>query len=469
MDSRMKESLEAIFKPRSVAIVGASNNPRRWGNETMRNMLTGRYRHKLYPINPSEDEVLGVKCYPSLSNVPGKIDLAIIVINASLVPEVIQECIDKKVKGGVVITAGFAELGSEGAKFQRKLAQESKQAGFNFIGPNCLGIWSSEGNVNTVYWDEILPLKGPVSFISQSGTLGEYFAKTAKKFGFGISKFVSCGNQACVNFIDLLEYFGDDPETKVIAGYVEDVGDGRRFLEVASAVTAKKPILIYKAGSTEAAARAARSHTAAIAGNLEFFDAACRQAGVIRWQNFLEMFYMAEALGYQPLPRGNRVAVMSSGGGFCVTAAEACTQLGLELPEMTAEVQTLLREQMQSFAPPPVNPIDCIARKGRDAYIKIIEIVASQDYIDGLIATPGLGRFDRASSAKNMIKHLNYAETIAAVPKKFNKPIILGDENRFSGPAYEIFKRNHIPFFDNPMDCAKAMYGLMKYGEIRNR
>ena len=469
MDARMKESLDAIFNPRSVAIVGASNNPRRWGNGTIRNMLAGGYRHKLYPVNPAEDEVLGIRCYPGISDVPDRIDLAIIVINASLVPGVIQECIDCGVKGGILITAGFAELGSKGAEIQVKLARESKEAGFHFIGPNCLGVWSSQGNVNTVYWDEVIPSKGPVSFISQSGTLGEYFAKTANKFGFGISKFASCGNQASVHFIDLLEYFGQDPETKVIAGYLEDVGDGRRFLEVARAVTARKPVLIYKAGSTEAAARAARSHTAAMAGSMKFFDAACAQAGVIRWQNFLEMFYMAEALAYQPLPRGKRVAVMSGGGGFCVTAAEACTSLGLEMPELTAEAQAQLREQMHPFGPPPVNPVDCIACKGRDAFVRIVEIVASQDYIDGLIFTPGLGRFDRASKPVNMIKQLHYAEKIAAVPRKYNKPIILADEQRFSGPTYEIFKRNHIPFFDNPVDCAKAMYGLMKYTEIKNR
>jgi len=275
----------------------------------------------------------------------------------SLIEEVVKACISKKVKGGIIITAGFAEIGAEGVELQDRLANEAKQAGFHFIGPNCWGIWSSEGNVNTVFGQDMLLPEGPVSFVSQSGTLGEYLYNATQKFGLGVSKFVSCENQACIAFNDILEYLGDDPSTRVIIGYVEDVGDGRRFLEIARKVSHKKPLLLFKAGTTPSAARACLTHTASIAGDDHIFDAACRQSGVIRWHNFMEMFAMADALSYQPLPRGNRVAVISMGGGFCVTAAEACTRLGMELPVMNSEAQKKILEQMDRFAPPQLIPL----------------------------------------------------------------------------------------------------------------
>jgi len=250
----------------------------------------------------------------------------------------------------------------------------------------------------------------------------------------------------------------------VITGYVEDVGDGRRFLEIARKVADKKPLHFFKAGSTPSAARACLSHTAAIAGNDDIFDAACRQAGVIRWHNFMEMFAMADALSHQPHPKGNRVAVISMGGGFCVTAAEACTRLGMELPVMNSEAQKKILEQMGRFAPPPLNPIDAIARKSLEAYQNIIEIVASQDYIDGIIMTPRLGVFDRSKSPEGIIEKIELTERAATIPEKYGKPLICASEHELAGPFYEIFKRKHIPFLDNPMDCAKVMYGLVQYG-----
>ncbi|MBU2548104.1 MAG: CoA-binding protein [Proteobacteria bacterium] len=466
MEARLKEALDAIFEPRSAAIIGASNNPRRWGFHTLRNMVEAGFRHPLYPINPGETEVQGFPCLASVMDVPGPVDLAVIVVNTTQVTDIIRDCVRKGVKGGIVITAGFAEISSEGDELQRRVAVEAREAGFYFIGPNCWGIWSSAGNVNTVFNRSMHLPKGAVAFLSQSGTLGEYLYNATAKAGFGVSKFVSLGNQASITFNDYLEYLGEDPSTRVITAYLEDVRDGRRFVELARRITPRKPVLVFKAGSTPASARAARSHTAALAGDDAIFDRACRQAGVIRWHDFMEMFDMADALCYQPLPRGNRVAVISPGGGFCVTAAEACTRLGLELPEMDPKAQSELRDQMVGYAPPPVNPIDCIARKSSEAYLDIVEIAARQDYIDGLIVTPRQPRFHRRVSPASMINQIRRAERLAAVPEKFGKPLILASEHELEGPVYEVFKGRHIPFFDNPFDCAKVMYGLAEYGRI---
>jgi len=467
----MKNSLDAIFKPRSVAIIGASNNPEVWGFRTLKGMMNIGYRHNLIPINPTEKEIQGLRCYPSVLAVPGEIDLAVIVVNAALVGKVVEECIAKKVKGGIVITAGFAELGADGATLQRSLAEKSREAGFYFIGPNCLGVRSSEGRVNTMFWEgSVIPAEGPVSFISQSGTLGDYFFEASRKCGFGVSKFISCGNQASITFLDLLEYLGNDPSTAVITGYVEDIIDGRRFMEVAAAVSAKKPLLLYKAGGNEASSRAARSHTAAMGGNDKIFDAVCRQAGAIRFYDFMEMFNAADALCFQPLPAGNRVAIISGGGGFCVTAADACARTGLEVPELSVQAQAELRGQMLPFSPPPLNPIDCIGTRDGAAYNRVIEIAARQEYIDALIVMPRGGLFNRDMNPQDMIEAINSNKEIAAIPEKYNKPLIMSDLETFAnGPVYEIFKRHHIPYLSNPVDCARALYGMVKYNEIIKR
>ncbi|MFH2131267.1 MAG: CoA-binding protein [bacterium] len=469
MEARLKESLNAIFKPRSVAIIGASNNVNRWGYSTVRNMLLAGYRHGLYPINPNESEIQGIKCYARLDDVPEPVDLAIIVVNTSLISDVIDDCAKNKVKGGIVITAGFAEISSEGAALQEKLTQKSKAAGFHFIGPNCWGIWSSEGNVNTVFGKDMQFRKGPITFLSQSGTLGEYFYNGAAENGFGASKFISCGNQSCIEFNDLLEYLGDDPTTEVIAAYVEDVKDGRRFLNIARAITPHKPILLFKAGSSDASARAVKSHTASMAGNDRVFDAACRQAGVLRFDDFMEMFRVAYALCYQPLPKSNRIGVISPGGGFCVTTAEICSKMGMELPEMSPEAQKQLLAQMTDFAPPPLNPIDSIGRKHMSAYQEIIEIVAGQDYIDGIIMTPRITQFERRLRPDKMVRGIELAERAALVPEKFGIPMICANEHELAGPMFEIYKRHNIPFYDNPMDCAKVMKGLVAYGTWKRK
>jgi acyl-CoA synthetase (NDP forming) len=468
MNETIQRQLDSIFKPESVAVIGASNKPERWGYETLQNILRSGFRGRLFPINPKEKVVQGLAAYPSVLEVPGEVDLTVFVVNAPQCLKAMGECVRKGVRGGVVITAGFAEIGDEGRRMQDELVSTARAGGIRFVGPNCLGIWSSAVSLDCAFYRA--PLAGPIAFVSQSGMLGEHLLEIALDKGYGFSKFISSGNQADLDVCDYLEYLAADPDTKTIVLYLEGINDGRRFLEVSRRVIRAKPVVIYKAGHTSAGARAAMSHTASLAGNRELFDAACRQAGIIRSNDIIEAFDVAEAVAHQPPPQGNRVAVVSGGGGFCVTAADACASHGLELPELDADTQRRILSLMHPYAPPPRNPVDMIARKGPITHAEVIEILAGLDYIDAIIISPPWGGFQRDSSADMMKELIDCNERIARVPKKFGKPIISSSARQYKGrPTYEILKKGDIPFFDGPDTCARAMQGLVQYARARKR
>ena len=464
----MKISLDAIFNPKSVAVIGARDRRGTFGYNALAGMIGMGYTKSLFPVNPSQDEVQGIRAYKNLTEIPEPVDMAVIVVNASLVSTVIDNCIDKGIKGGILITAGFAELGEDGVEQQKSIVEKSNAANFHFIGPNCMGVRSTEGKVSTMGMRQgEFSRVGPISFISQSGTLGGYFFEAAARNGFNTNKFISCGNQASINFTDLLEYLGEDDTTQVIAGYMEGMQDGRRFLDVAKKVSAKKPVLLFKAGSSEASARAASSHTASMASNDDIFDSVCRQAGVLRFRDFNEMFDLAGALCYQPVPKGNRVAVISGGGGFCVTTAEACAERGLDLPILSEKAQAELRKLMDPYAPAPVNPVDCIGITGIDDFYKVIETAARQDNIDSLIIMPWGTRVNPYIDPDELIKYIETAKKVSEIPKKYGKPVILsGRQEGMIGPIYDLYKKNHIPFQDSPVECATMVAGLVKYGEM---
>ena len=467
MPKTIREKLDPIFKPASVAVIGASNTPGRWGYDIMNCILNhSQFRGKLYPIHPKDKEVFGVKAYPAITDVPDPVDLAVIVVNAGQAVDVFRQCGEKKVGGAVIITAGFAEIGPQGAMLQEELATVSKQSGIPFVGPNCMGIWTSAVGLNLCFFKPVQP--GPIAFISQSGTMGDYLfdMSQAKKYGF--AKFISSGNQASLNVSDYLEYMADDEDTKVVVLYLEGVKDGRRFIAAAKKVTAKKPVLVYKIGQTREGARAAATHTASLTGSSELFDAACKQAGVLMCDNMLEMFDFAEALGHQPLPSGNRVGIASGGGGFCVVSAEACAKAGLEVPVLAEDAQQEILSHCFAYSPKPSNPVDLIARKGHLAYAGVIDIMARQPYIDGLIIMPSYGGFHRNGSVEEMKELVECCAMISDIPGKYNKPVIAFAMRKYSDTAmYEILKKGDIPFFESPETCAKAMRALVHFGKYQ--
>ncbi len=465
MTKEIVRQLDHIFKAKSVAVIGASNSPAKWGYRMINNPLITGYRGALYAVNPSEKEVLGLHSYPSLGDVPGDVELAVIVVPAATVPKVMEECVAKGVKGAVVITAGFAETGKEGKSLQDEVVRIARKGGIRFVGPNCMGIWSSAVRLSLCF-DEIL--KGHTAFMSQSGTYGGFLARVAVSRGYGLSKFASIGNQAEIGAADYLEYLGEDDDTKAICFYMEGFRDGRKFFEVAREVVKKKPIIIYKAGRSEAAARATISHTSSLAGSDAVFDAMCKQVGLIRVYETMHIFDVAQALVTQPLPKGNRVGIIGTGGQGVVTT-DSCEALGLKVPELDEETRARLKQSLPPYAAVPRNPVDFAGgvRTALDE-VKMAEALARIDYIDGIITSSPTYHLGIDSKTDAAGTALEAYEIIASIPKKYGKPVITMRFRADSRDLLQDFLSGvGIPAYDTPEQCARAMYALAKYAQIR--
>lgn len=456
------EYLDPIFRPRSLAVIGASTQVEKWGHRMVVRPLNTGYRGIIYPVNPNSREIAGIRSYPSISSLPAGIDLAVITLPAAMVPEALGECLRHGIRGAVVISAGFAEANQEGEKLQQELARLAKAAGVPLVGPNCMGLWSSLVNLNLAF--EEAPNPGAIAFISQSGTLGNYLMLLAKGKGYGFNGFISSGNQALLEVSDYLEYFGRDEGTRAIILYIEGLQDARRFREIARKVVQKKPVLVYKAGRFAVGARAALSHTASLAGNDAVFEALCKQTGLIRCYDPLHTFDMAVALSSQPLPRGNRVAIISGGGGYCVTMAEAAASYGLDVPQLDPADSEKIKKLLYPFAPQPWNPIDAAADVRPMTYARALDILLGLDYIDGiLMMIPFMFSFQLRSTA-SVRELMDATEIICGLPAKYRKPMMGNTIPSVAvGPALELFKKAGIPFFATQDESARAMHGLVRY------
>lgn len=465
MDKSIVEQLRPILEPRSVAVIGASGDITKFGGRAFLIPLETGYRGALYPVNSKRKEIWGIKAYPSVLDIPDDIDLAVFAIPASDVLQAMEECVQKGVGGAVIITAGFAEIGDEGRKLQNEVVRIAHQGGIRLVGPNCNGIWSSAVKLSLLFTPT--PQPGPISFVSQSGTLGFYLFQLAMSKGYGFSKFISSGNQASLNVSDYVEYLGQDANTKAIVLYIEGVQEGRRFFDTAKEVVKRKPIVVYKGGRTAAGSKATLSHTASLAGSDEVFETACKQAGIIRCYEVIHPFDLAEALACQPWPKGKRVTIIGS-GGQCVATADACASLGLELPEFDEDTKRRIAEILAPHAPVPTNPIDTAATPYPMTIPKILEIVASLDYIDGIITQGPFVGFDL--SPERIRNTLDEIEVTTAIPRKYGKPLIVTGM-RWQGMdlTLDLLRRARIPYYTTPEESARAMYGLMQYGEIRQR
>ncbi len=378
--------MKSLFEPSSVAVIGASREPGKLGYEILKNIIDAGFKGKLYPINPKADEILGLKCHPSIKDIPGEVELAVIIVPARFVPSVISDCGAKGVKAAVVISGGFSETGEAGAQLERQLVEAARKAGIRVIGPNCQGLNSTAVGL-CASWP-LVRTKGPISVISQSGTVLAALACWAEEDGIGISKIVALGNKCDVDEIELLEYLADDPETKVIALYIEGTRDGRKFVEVAREATRRKPVLVLKGGRTAKGAEAVKSHTRSLAGMDAVFDAAFRQAGVIRAASVEDLYDACKALPTLPRPAGKNVAIVTSSGGAGILATDACEELGLNVVELPGEVNDALQEKL----PPECilrNPLDLTGSATSEMYDAVASALVSSEKVDSVLMIVG--------------------------------------------------------------------------------
>jgi acetyltransferase len=453
----MRRNLDGLLFPRSVAVIGASATPGKIGHALFANVVS--FPGTVYAVNPKHTEIMGKPCFPTVAALPEPVDLAVIVIPADGVAEVLRECGKKGIKNAVVISAGFKECGVEGAKREQELVRVAEEYGLNVLGPNVLGIISTRAGLNATFAPRGA-LPGHIAFISQSGAFCTSVLDWAWKEKLGFSHFVSLGNKAVLNECDFLWAFAEDPETRVIVAYLEGIQDGPRFMEIAREVTREKPIVVLKAGRAEAGARAVSSHTGTMAGADHAYDAAFRQCGVIRARTVEELFDYAYILARQPLPKGKRIGIMTNAGGAGVMAADAAEWEGLTVARLSESTVRALAARLPPAAA-LYNPVDILGDANAQRYREALELV---------LGDPGVDMVTALSAPVAILRFSELAEVVAEAKERFGKPIAvsfmageLGEE------AEEILRRAGIPSFFDPARAVRALAALAKYAEIRAR
>jgi acetyltransferase len=442
--------LQSIFAPRTVAVVGATEHAGSVGRTILWNLISNPFGGTVYPINPKRSNVLGIKAYPNLAALPEPADLAVIVTPAPTVPGIIRECVETGVKGAIIISAGFKESGPEGARLEQQVLEEARKGKLRIIGPNCLGVMNPMSGLNATF-AATMARPGNVGFISQSGALCTAVLDWSLRENVGFSAFVSIGAMADVGWGDLIDYLGDDPQTKSIIIYMETIGDARSFLSAAREVALTKPILVIKAGRTQQAAKAAASHTGSLTGSQEVFEAALRRSGVLCVNNISELFYMSEVLSKQPRPRGPRLTILTNAGGPGVLATDTLVLGGGELANLSEETVNALNE----FLPrhwSHNNPVDILGDAPPERYAKALEVCAKDPNSDGLlvIVTP------QAMTDPTMT-----AEQLKRYATSTGKPILasfMGGAEMSAGNA--ILNQAGIPTFSYP-DTAAQLFNYM--------
>ncbi len=401
--SDLIDNFEPLFNPRSIAVVGASNMPGKWGFIISLNIVLGGYKGELYFINPKEKLIHGLDSYPSLADVPDPIDLVFVTVPAALVERVIDDCAKKRVKNVVLISSGFSEVGPEGHKLEKRLVAQANQAGIRIIGPNTMGICSPPTDLHAI-GSPIRPRAGHVAFLSQSGNLGVQILGWAESAGLGISRFVGSGNEANTSCDQVLEFYGADPLTKVIILYLEGVENGERFFEVAKKVTPHKPVIALKVGVTQAGAQAAASHSAAVSTSKRVWDAMVKQAGIIQAGSTEELIDLSRTFGHLPIPRGRRVGIMTLGGGWGVVTTDLCSREGLDLPHPSDATIEAIDQVLPPFWSKG-NPVDLVGTMHRSAHFSVLEALCRDPNYDSIITLGSLTgmQFSQRSKGKHML------------------------------------------------------------------
>jgi acetate---CoA ligase (ADP-forming) len=450
-------SMKSLFAPRSIAVVGASTRRGQLGAEVFHNLVSAGFNGRLYPVNPAAETVEYVPCYGRVSEIPGPVDLAIVVVPARFVDDVVDDCVKKGVRAIVMITAGFGETGPEGRERERRLLDKVRNGGIRLVGPNCMGVLNTDPTVSMLgTFSSVFPGYGNIAMSTQSGALGLAILDYAKQLGIGFSTFVSVGNKADVSGNDLIQYWAEDPHTDVMLLYLESFGNPARFGRIARRVGRKKPIIAVKSGRSESGARAASSHTGALATSDAIVDDLFRQAGVIRTDTLEEMFDVAQLLAQQPLPAGRRVGIVTNAGGPGILAADACEARGLKLSTLNESTTSALRAFLPAEASVG-NPVDMIASATAAQYRRAIDLLLADENVDALLVIyiPVMPK-----DAEEVAKVIRETSTLTR-----GKPMIAN----FMGASEWARRLSPIPSFPFPERAANALARATRYAEWRRK
>ena len=451
------DELNFLFNPEQVAVIGASASPEKIGYVIVENMIKSGYGQKIYPINPTAEEILGLPCFKNIASVESMVELAVIAVPAQLCPRVLRECGQAGVKGAIIITAGFKEVGGEGLKLERELQEIGQHYNMRLVGPNCVGLMDTHAPLNASFAAGF-PEKGNISFISQSGAMVISILDWSFQAGLGFSRFISLGNKADLSEIDFIESCTADPQTKVILVYAEDITDGEKFVRVCTEASKSKPIVILKSGTSTAGAQAASSHTGALAGSNEAYDTAFRQSGVLRADNIRALFDLARAFSTQPLPRGNRVAVITNSGGPAIIATDSIERAGLKMARLGKDTLEQLRENLPAESN-IYNPIDVLGDARVDRFRFALEKAFEDEGVDNVIVI---------LSPTAVAEPENTAHSVMEVSKNYpHKPVFavyMGGKTLARGK--ELLVESSIPTFTFPESAVTALQGMVRYANF---
>lgn len=451
--------MRELFEPASVAVIGASAERNKVGNIILGNIIESGFQGPLYPVNPRYEEILGLKCYPRVTDVPGPVEMAVVVVPAKFVLQVMEECGQKGVKAAVVISAGFKEVGLEGAKLERQLGELAHRYGMRVLGPNCLGLINTHHRMNATFAQEG-PKEGNIAISSQSGAICVVVLDWAANINIGFSKFISVGNKLDVDEGHLLEYLREDPQTKVIGMYIEGTDRGREFLRQAELTTRVKPVIALKAGRTSSGAKAASSHTGAMSGSDKVYDAAMRQSGVVRVKNIEEMFDLLQAFSTMPLPEGEGLAIVTNAGGLGVMAADACSDNGLTLASFEASTIERLKQGLPAAAS-LYNPIDVVGDADAERYDHAIRTVMDDPNVACVVAL---------LAPTDLVDISSVAKTLTAFAGSSPKPIVtsfVGGKEMMA--PIDMLKAAGIPNYPSPERGIRALAAMVEHRRSLDR
>jgi acyl-CoA synthetase (NDP forming) len=455
-ETELVKSMDPFFNPKRVALVGASTDYRKLGNSILMNLLASEI--DVFPVTRSRDRVLGVQAYKSLSDLPEPVDLVIVAVAAKYCASLMSEIRKAGSRNAVVISGGFSEAGSEGIQLERDLLKAAQDAGVRILGPNCVGVSNSRLFNGTF---TMMPERGNIAFVSQSGALGGMIIYTTRAKRIGMSKFASIGNSADVGFVEILNYFREDSKSSVIAAYVEGVDEGRALFESLHKAAKVKPVVLLKGGRSEAGSRATQSHTGSLAGSTQVFDGMVRQAGCVTAPTLDTLFEICKLFDYQPIPKGNRIGIISNTGGAGVLATDSASDLNLTITQLSEQTKQELRQVLPPMASTN-NPIDVVASGGRREYRIATELLLKDPNVDILLAICAVPTFAGMTQTEHAAGTLEGVRS-AAIDKPVVGVWLAGDVGK---PGKDLLEMNRIPCYDDPAQATLCIARMAEYAEM---